>query len=485
MISQEKQAGRAGSEVSIPPAALKLPPSPGALEDPLVGVSFSVSFPCQLAAVRSGVAQIRKFLEERSLPEDFLGGSELALVEASNNAVLYAKDKNPKPVEIQVSCSDSRLEFQVVDHTPGFDWPEELALPENDNEHGRGLFIMNSVMDELSYLRGRGENRLIMRKSRLSNTGRNPAASDAQLGKMEEKLALSEQVIGAMARELCNQIVSSRQQEEEIDNRLMAHELEIARNIQDSLLPKTFPVMPGFGLSGFCRSARQVGGDFYDVVPLSDHSVLLIVADVMGKGVPASLFAATLRTLVRSMAEWTQQPAELLLRMNRLLFHELSGVDMFITAQLAVADFQKQMLSVGSAGHCPLFVVHGDGSTKKVAPEGMPLGILAAAEYAEEHVSLQNVECALLYTDGLTDARNPHGEFFGQDRLESWWRQNAGHHRSAAEIAENFLADLRRFQSNVPPSDDQTLLVLSRESASALNGGTQKATHPLPALQPA
>src|SRR5213078_2814923 len=128
-----------------------------------------------------------------------------------------------------------------------------------------------------------------------------------------------------------------------------ARELDIARNIQQSLLPKTFPSLPGFGLAGFCLSARQVGGDFFDVLPLSSHSALLVVADVMGKGVPAALFAATLRTLIRAMAEWTHRPGELLARVNRLMYDELSGVDMFITAQLALADTRQGRLIVASA----------------------------------------------------------------------------------------------------------------------------------------
>src|SRR6185503_15833404 len=126
---------------------------------------------------------------------------------------------------------------------------------------------------------------------------------------------------------------------------------EIARNIQQSLLPKAFPALSGYELAGFCRSARQVGGDFYDVLPLGEDLVLLVVADVMGKGVPAALFAATLRTLVRTTAEWTQRPSELLARINRLMFDELSSVDMFITAQLVLVDTRQKQLTVAAAGH--------------------------------------------------------------------------------------------------------------------------------------
>ena len=140
---------------------------------------------------------------------------------------------------------------------------------------------------------------------------------------------------------------------------------------------------------------------------------MLAVADVMGKGVPAALFAATLRTLVRTMAEWTHVPSELLSRINRLLYEELSGVEMFITTQLAVADVAHRRLVIASAGHCPLLLVNAKGQIKSVSPEGMPLGILPEVEFSDEIVPLEPSSCVLLYTDGLIEARNPHGELFG------------------------------------------------------------------------
>jgi len=205
-----------------------------------------------------------------------------------------------------------------------------------------------------------------------------------------------------MARELYTQIASAREQQKEVDGRLLAHELEIARKIQHSLLPKAFPALPGFGLSGFCLSARQVGGDFYDVLPLSSDTVLLVVADVMGKGVPAALFAATLRTLLRTTVQWVRRPAKLLRRINRLMFEDLSGVDMFITAQLALADTRVGQLVVASAGHCPLLLAEASGKIEPGSPEGMTLGIVPNVEFQEEGVPLWPTSCALLYSEGVT-----------------------------------------------------------------------------------
>jgi serine phosphatase RsbU (regulator of sigma subunit) len=154
----------------------------------------------------------------------------------------------------------------------------------------------------------------------------------------------------------------------------------------------------------------------------------------------------------------------MLARMNRLLFEELSGVDMFITAQLVLADFRQRRLVVASAGHCPLFVAGPAGNLKTITPDGLPLGILPNVNYEEEILPMAECSCALLYTDGLTEARNAHGELFGQERLCTWLRQNVSKAKTAAELSENFLAELKSFQSQAGPSDDQTFLILVNET---------------------
>jgi sigma-B regulation protein RsbU (phosphoserine phosphatase) len=151
-------------------------------------------------------------------------------------------------------------------------------------------------------------------------------------------------------------------------------------------------------------------------------------------------------------------------RMNRLLFEELSGVDMFITAQLVLADFRQQRLVVASAGHCPLFVAGPAGNLRTIAPDGLPLGILPNVNYEEEILPMAECSCALLYTDGLTEARNAHGELFGQERLGAWLRQNVSQSNTAAELSANFLAELKSFQSQAGPNDDQTFLILADET---------------------
>src|SRR5206468_380912 len=207
-------------------------------------------------------------------------------------------------------------------------------------------------------------------------------------------------VVHTFADFLAIQIVNARFQAEQVNNLLMARDLQIAKNIQRNLLVKTLPQLTGFGLAGYCESARQVGGDFYDVIKLSDDSLLLIIADVMGKGIPAAMFAAILRSLLRALPELTSQPSALLSRVNRLLFDELSDVDMFITAQLVYVDVRERRLITASAGHCPLLLaVANESVVKTLSPEGMPLGILPDTTFTDESAVLSKNCRVLLYTD--------------------------------------------------------------------------------------
>ena len=251
----------------------------------------------------------------------------------------------------------------------------------------------------------------------------------------------------------------------ELDRRgTLAQEIAAAHAIQQSLLPKEFPIVSGYGLAAFCQSAGGLGGDFYDAISLGRDRVLLFVADVMGTGVPAALFAASLRMLVRSAADRAASPSELLTWVNRQMFAELSSVDMFITAQMAILDTKKGLLQVASAGHCPFIAANEAGSIQVLAPMGLPLGIQADEEFCEEALPLSDCAYGLMYTDGLTEAADAQGSLFGQERLEEWLAQSATHGPSAEELKRDFLNELSLFRGQEASRDDLTLLVVARDN---------------------
>jgi serine phosphatase RsbU (regulator of sigma subunit)/anti-sigma regulatory factor (Ser/Thr protein kinase) len=545
---------------------------------------------------------------EQGCGEDTLTACDLALVEACNNAIQYAPESaRTRPVSVEVIRTPEQLEVRVTDHTLGFEWPEKIELPTPESESGRGLFLIQSLMDSALYLRGPGENTLVLRKTlsdEVSPTRKQPrfendqliaglldeitscyeslsaifrysadagqaknlkkfahrllsdlatvvgaewfvfrsaqeraridvlAASESALDMgsidfrdgnndanflearaaisrktvwFDEQSALSDgdpirlkhrarglvypvfvndellgtltigkngksaatgqpvftnshaHAIAAFAQFLAIQIASTRAHEANTASRITARELELAGTIQRSLLLKELPALPGFELAAFCRSADQVGGDFYDVLKLDDNTALFVIADVMGKGVLAAMFAAILRAVLRATPELNREPAALLSRVNRLLFDELSGVDMFITAQLVFVDAKARTLVVGSAGHCPLLIADASG-VKSLSPEGMPLGILPDTEFVNETVDLREHCRVLLYTDGLTEATNAAGERFGQERLMEWLNHTRG---PAGELQDHLNRQLGEFQARSSLNDDQTFLIIT------------------------
>jgi serine phosphatase RsbU (regulator of sigma subunit) len=187
-----------------------------------------------------------------------------------------------------------------------------------------------------------------------------------------------------------------------------------------------------------------------------------MISDVMGKGIPAAMFAVLLRSLVRALRDLAPRPAHLLSRLNQLLFHELSEVEMFITAQLVHVDLVRRRLTIASAGHCPLLMVSGGGAGSwAVSPEGMPLGVMQDAEFREEIVGLERDSRVLLYTDGISEAENADGESVGHELLLEWLKHGTRAGRTAAQMKLDLVAELRQCQGNENLKDDQTFLILA------------------------
>jgi serine phosphatase RsbU (regulator of sigma subunit)/anti-sigma regulatory factor (Ser/Thr protein kinase) len=598
---------------------------PGASIQPARPATFRLAFAPNAAAVRAVSTAIRGFLAEHGVSDKELFSYELCIAEAATNAVTYATGPSGKldPVAEALFTPD-QIELRITDHTPGFALPEKIPQPSLMADGGRGLYLIQSVMDEVRYLRGTKENILIMRKRRRANqapavareataastlslaeshrqltesksdraslAGELSFRSDtlsaifrccAELGRSddaegfgkrllvdlfhlttadwcvlrlispdnrslvvaaasESELAseplplpidgasprgievtvaatktaarfdlrddtdraeplraigpeatglvcplvfggalvgtiavgrrggdfplgkLQDEVVRMFAEFLAIQTVNLRHHKEEVRQRVVSREMEIAQEIQHLLLPRTLPQLEGFGLAGGWQSAREVGGDFYDALAVGEQSLFLMVADVMGKGVPAALFAATMRGLLRGLAARSDDPAKILSGLNRLLFAELSAVNMFITAQIVHVDLQTRLVTAASAGHCPPLYIPADRHTVLAMPtQGLPIGVLPDSEYRSVTATLGAPATLLLHTDGLTDTRNAAGKQFGQKRLMGWLSANAIAGHPAAELRDRLTTELNRFRGNAPMADDQAFLLLT------------------------
>ncbi len=241
-------------------------------------------------------------------------------------------------------------------------------------------------------------------------------------------------------------------------------ELQIAAEIQTSFLPEVIPPLPGFDIAAKSVMAREVGGDFFDVIPLEvirmgQDRLGIFIADVSGKGIPAALFMALSRIVVRVNATWHQQsPAEAIRDANAIITADSRG-GMFVTLFYGILNAQDRSLTYVNAGHNPPLICRGsDGSFSDLPATGMAIGAVPDAAYDAGTVTLGPGDVVVLYTDGITEAENDAQEFFGEDRL----REAIAGARMlpAASIVDAILESVQAFAGAAPQSDDITLMVV-------------------------
>jgi len=239
--------------------------------------------------------------------------------------------------------------------------------------------------------------------------------------------------------------------------RKQAQEYEEAKEIQQGLLPKQIPQMPGLEISGSWRPARIVGGDYFDVFKLNESSLALCIADVSGKGMPAALLMSNLQAIVRALASETLSPRELTEKINRAMFHNVAG-GKFITFFYALIDSRRRRLHYSNAGHNAPILVREDGTQLRLEEGGLVLGAFQESSYQQGEVELRPGDRLVLFTDGLTEAMNGKEEEFGEERLVQALLCDR---RLTADALQNRLLDQVYEFSGGELEDDVTVLVLS------------------------
>ena len=250
----------------------------------------------------------------------------------------------------------------------------------------------------------------------------------------------------------------------ETRDRLVAleNELDVASRMQQSILPTVFPELPGFQVFGHMEAAREVGGDFFDVVNLEGGRVGLTIADVSGKGVPAALFMMSSRTLMKGAAIGMADPAKAVAEVNDLLEADNEAA-MFVTLFYSVLDPETGTLHYANGGHNPPLIVRpGGASTLLPMTGGVALGVMPDFPYRQESVVLEPGDIAVMYTDGVTEAMNAENEEFGVERLQAVFEERRP--EDAREVSEAVFDAVHAFAGDTPQSDDITCLILAREA---------------------
>jgi serine phosphatase RsbU (regulator of sigma subunit) len=283
---------------------------------------------------------------------------------------------------------------------------------------------------------------------------------------------LSQQEYSADDRKLLNDLATQtapavqvaqlvRQQQQQAQEReRIEQELRVARLIQQTLLPKSLPNLPGYEVAAYYQPAREVGGDFYDFLDLEDGRFGLVVGDVTDKGVPAALVMATTRTLLRASAQRLDSPGEVLRRVNEVIVQDIPP-NMFITCLYAILDSETGLLTYANAGHdLPYRRKAAAGGAEELRATGMPLGLLPGMEYEEKEIVLERGDSVLFYSDGLVEAHDPRREMFGFPRLQGLV---AGHRTGGEAMVSFLLSELSRFTGeDWEQEDDITLVTLER-----------------------
>lgn len=238
-------------------------------------------------------------------------------------------------------------------------------------------------------------------------------------------------------------------------------ELEIAKGIQRSFLPEKEPEISGIDIAASNVAATEVGGDFYDFIPIAKDQWGLTIADVAGKGVPAALFMALSRTLVRASTTGNPNVSESIEKANELICAD-AKTGMFVTLFYAILDAKKKRLRYVNAGHNPpLLLKQQKGNTVLLKAKGIALGVIENIELEEEEIQLEKGDLITLFTDGVTEAINQKEEQFGQQRLLTLIEENRG--LSACEIISKIEAEVTAFSGGQPQFDDITLMIIKIE----------------------
>lgn len=250
--------------------------------------------------------------------------------------------------------------------------------------------------------------------------------------------------------------------EEEVKRQRLEEELAVGRRIQLSLVPSTCPVIPGWECEAYYSAARQVGGDLYDLIvtPEKPDALTIAIADVTGKGIPAAIYMAVSRTIIRAEAFQGLPPAEALQRVNKFIVQD-SQSPLFLSALMATVNTANGEFTCANAGHNAPFWYHAaSGRATELTVRGMLLGAFEIVYLDQQTYSLEPGDCLVLFTDGITEARNAAGAFYDEGPLQAVIE--TGSWTTAQDLLEAIVDDVAIFAGEEPQADDMTLIVLRR-----------------------
>jgi sigma-B regulation protein RsbU (phosphoserine phosphatase) len=271
----------------------------------------------------------------------------------------------------------------------------------------------------------------------------------------EDELAFS----SALANQAIVALENAWLIEETIENRRLEEELAIASNIQSLLFPKSLPTIEGYELAARSKPTRHVGGDYYDTIELGDGRVLIAIADVSGKGVPAALLMSNVQASLRALAGPSMDLAANAGKISEIIYTN-TDFNKYATFFYGILDPSQHTFVYTNAGHNPPILLRASGESETLDAGGLPVGIMPGSTYEHGAVTVGAGDTLVMYTDGVTEASNTADEEYGEERLLSLAK--AGSERAALEFLESVYEDVFSFAAGMPQGDDITMVVLKR-----------------------
>ena len=271
-----------------------------------------------------------------------------------------------------------------------------------------------------------------------------------------------EQLLESLVPMIAIAIDNARAHQRLLDRELFQHDLTLAKSIQDSFLPDAAPAVPGYQAGFQMCAAFEVGGDFYDAIQMPDQRIAYIIGDISGKGVSAAMIMSSMLSDIRLELSFGGSAGEILGRFNQALCQKTQN-GMFVSMVLMVLDPQAHRLELANAGHLPPIQILKDRIWQHSEASGPPAGIVSDMTYDSEVVNLEAGEMILLYTDGITEARNSSREMIGTGRLMNWLDDAPA---SVDACIEYLIDHVSHFTGEAGQSDDITLLILGRDENS-------------------
>ena len=268
------------------------------------------------------------------------------------------------------------------------------------------------------------------------------------------------ELLNAAANQIAVSLENARLYQTESEKIKIERDLDLARKIQQGLLPKCIPNLNGLDICGEMIPAMQVGGDYYDLIPLSNTKLFVAVGDVSGKGLSASLYMTKLQTMIQISTKISSSPKEILIEINKRLYESIER-NWFITMTLALFDTETKTVKFCRAGHMPLITAN-NGTVEAIKSEGIGLGLEKGEVFErtlkEEEIKIRSNQIFAFFSDGITEAMNEKNELFGEDKLTEILKGKSTNRSS--EVMQNVWNEIKLFKGNAQPNDDMTMVIV-------------------------